>query len=253
MASPLYFPRMPGLAARKLLAEYTNMKIEDLRSRAELESDQAYYYPTAPSGQRVPTSVLDEFQNTMREVAKNFGYPEKLSPKDRRRTEWDRVVVEHILQVTPLIPAEASVQSVWSYLSLVVVPDVAFWRWPNRGNKDDYERILGYPRNVFRRLWWRAFALGPVAAEIFEDEAVAILERTAIGGNRKVARIIAETHLRELGDEGRRTLLMRDAMKRLRRLHAFISFHSLQEGEIRALVEEVFSSARSSLRIKVAG
>lgn len=248
MVSPLYFPRMPGLVARKLLADYTTMRIDDLRSRAELNSEKAYYYPTAPSGQRVPEAVLNEFQQTMREVAKHYGYPEMLSPKDRRRTEWDRKVVENILEVAPLIPAEASVESVWSYLSLVVVPDVALWRWPNRAERDDYERILGYPRNVFRRLWWRAFTFGPIATEIFEDEAVAVLERTAIGGNRTLARIIVETHLHNLGDEGRRTLLMRDAMKRLRRLHAFVSFHSLHEDEIRALVGEAFTAARSSLR-----
>jgi hypothetical protein len=43
---------------------------------------------------------------------------------------------------------------------------------------------------------------------------------------------------------------MRDAMKRIRRLHAFISFHSLHDAEIHALVDEAFTAAAASLRQK---
>jgi hypothetical protein len=162
--------------------------------------------------------------------------------------------VTHILEVAPRIHAEASVEAVWSFLSLVVAPDVAFWRWPNTPNKDDYERLLGYPRNVFRRLGWRAYTLGwgpgSVSDKIYEDVAVAILERTVISGNRTVARIVAETHMHRFTGERQRTNVMRDAMKRIRRLHAFISFHSLHDAEIHALVDEAFTAAAASLRQK---
>jgi hypothetical protein len=252
--SRFYVPRLHREAARGLLAEFSDMSIAEMQARAEFESDKSYFYPTAPMGQRATVEMLGDFQQKMREIAKNHGYPESLSPKDPRRTEFDREVVSHILEVAPLIPAAASVEAVWSFLTLVVVPDVAFWRWPNTRNRDDYERLLGYPRNVFRRLWWRAYTLGSgpgsVSDKIYEDEAVAILERTVIGGNRKVARIIAETHIRRFAGERQRTNIMRDAMKRIRRLHAFISFHSLHEAEIHALVDEAFTAAAISLRQK---
>lgn len=248
----IFFPRLHHEAARELLAEFTGMSIANVRARADLESDQSYYYPTAPAGQRASVEILRGFQQTMREIAANHGYPADLSTKDPKKTEFDREVVIHILDVAPLIPAEASVEAVWSFLSLVVAPDVAFWRWPNTREKDDYERILGYRRNVFRRLWWRAYTLGwgpdSVSAKVYEDEAVAILERTVISGNPNVARIIAETHIRRFAGERQRTNVMRDAMKRIRRLHAFISFHSLHDAEIQALVEEAFTDAAESLR-----
>lgn len=249
-----YFPRLHQEAARDLLAEFTGMSIADVRVRADFESDQSYYYPTASTAQQASVEMLRGFQQTMREIAAGHGYPADLSMKDPKRTEFDREVVTHILDVAPLIPAEASVEAVWSFLSLVVAPDVAFWRWPNTREKDDYERILGYRRNVFRRLWWRAYTLGSgpdsVSAKIYEDEAVAILERPVISGNRNVARIIAETHIHRFAGERQRTNVMRDAMKRIRRLHAFISFHSLHDAEIQALVEEAFTDAAASLRKK---
>ncbi len=150
-----------------------------------------------------------------------------------------------------MLPVEAAQEGVWSFLSLIVLPDVALWRWPNTKQRDDYERILGYPRNVFRRLWWRSYVFGTeggsVGTQIFEDEAVAILERTAIGGNRQLARTIAETHVARFGASPKRTEIMRDAMKRIRRLHAFLSYHSLSDSDVVEVVAEAFDQAEKSL------
>ena len=252
MNSPVYFPRLPKLAARQLLEEFSVFTVPELRHRAEVNLETSFFYPSAPTGQHVSTGVLEELQVKIRGIATDNGYPSDLSQKDPRKTKFDRDVVAQILDIAPLIPAEASVEDVWSFISLVLLPDVAFWRWPNSKRKEDYERILGYPRNVFRRLWWRAYILGSgpdaVSNKIYEDEAVAILERSLIGGNRQVARIIAETHIKQFAGEKQRTNVMRDAMKRIRRLHAFVSFHSIHEAEIRQLVEQAFSDAAASLR-----
>jgi Family of unknown function (DUF6339) len=251
MTNQFYFPRLQRDAARALLAEYSTMQINAVANLAALESDKSYWYPTAPSGLRATTEMIENFQTTVREIAKRHGYPTVLGLKDRARGRFDRDIVTEILSLAPLLPSEAAQESVWSFLSLVVAPDVALWRWPNSKEKDDYVRILGYPRNVFRRLWWRAFTLGvgpgSVSEKMLEDEAVAILERTSIGGNRVLVRTIAAAQIRRFEDAPKRTDLMRDVMKRIRRLHAFISFHSLSEGEISAVVEGVFDEAQASL------
>lgn len=249
--SKYYFPRLQHEAARQKLADYTDMPIGDLASRAALESEKSYWYPTAPSSQHATAEMLGDFQSMVRQIAKAYGYPTVLGEKDRRRVRFDRDVVAEILSVAPLLPAEASQEPVWSFLSLIVAPDVALWRWPNTKANDDYERILGYPRNVFRRLWWRAFTFDsgrdPVGHLLYEDEAVAILERTTIGGNRILARTIADAHIERFAKAGKRTDILRDAMKRIRRLHAFISFHSLAEDEIAVLVNEALDQAYASL------
>jgi hypothetical protein len=248
---PHYFPRLQAVAARRLLAEYSGMTPQELAPRAELMSNQCYWYPTAPTSERLEESALVAFQDEIRSIAREHGYPRVFPERDQVFGRFDRAVVQRILRLTPMMPSEAGVESVWSFLSLIVLPDVAFWRFPNRQEKDDYERILGYPRNVFRRLWWRAFTLGDGAQEpgpnVLEDEAVAILERPTIGGNLVLARAIAETHVRRFEKSPRRTEIMRDATKRIRRLHAFMVFHALTDSEVQSIVEEAFDEAARQL------
>lgn len=246
-----YFPRLQRDAARQLLQAYSGMPIDELVLYATQVSAQSYWYPTAPAGQHVSPEMLRAFQDRVRQIAGAHGYPTVLGEKDPERVSFDREVVAVILDLLPMLPAEAAQESVWSFLSLVVLPDVSLWRWPNTKEKDDYERILGYPRNVFRRLWWRAYTLGVgqggVASLMREDEAVAIMERTTIGGNLQLSRCIAQTHVSRFQSSPKRTELMRDAMKRIRRLHAFVSFHSLTDKELEDLVTQAFDDAEASL------
>lgn len=53
-----------------------------------------------------------------------------------------------------IAPAEAAAGDVWAFLALIVLPDVAHWRYPNPPG----DRVLGsdLTRHVFGRMWWRA-------------------------------------------------------------------------------------------------
>src|SRR6266487_3809562 len=95
-----------------------------------------------------------------------------------------------------------------------------------RGQRD---RLMGRPRNVFRRLWARSYALGAAASELREDKTVAILERPTPGGDVRVARAIAETHLAAISRHRSvaRTELMRQAAKRIRRISIVVTLAAL--------------------------
>jgi hypothetical protein len=152
-----------------------------------------------------------------------------------------------------IIPADAAHEGVWSFLSLVVLPDVAFWRFPNRKLRDEYDRILGRPRNVFRRLWWRCYAfgaeLGGLSSSLLEDEAVGIMERPTLGGDPRVASAVAQAHLtRVRRNPGlSRTEVMRDANKRIRRLASVITLSALDDVELGAAVGDAFDAAVAAL------
>ena len=149
-----------------------------------------------------------------------------------------------------IVPADAADEGVWSFLSLVLLPDIALWRYPNPGGKGDYERIIGRPRNVFRRLWWRAFALGPaISAKLLEDEAVAIMERPTLGGNPRIAAALAESHLRAVkaNPSVSRTELMRQVTKRLRRLSVIVTLAALKDDALKAVMAEVIAESVESL------
>lgn len=149
-----------------------------------------------------------------------------------------------------ILPADAAQEGVWSFLALILLPDVALWRWPDHNGRADYERLIGKPRNVFRRLWWRAYCLGEAnSAEVFEDEAVAIMERPTIGGDVRLARCLADNHLR-MARESRelpRTELLREVAKRIRRLSVLVTFPALADDQLEALVRQTADEALSAL------
>jgi hypothetical protein len=249
---PVYYPRLQAAAAQEMLVRYATLPVDELTALAAVESVNADWYATAPASSRVSEKALREFQSVVRSTASEYGYPSKSVATHPKRGEFDRALVGFIVDAAPMLPAEAAQQAVWSFMTLVVAPDVAFWRWRNTKGDFDFQRILGYPRNAYRRLWWRSYILGGgadgPATLLLEDEAVAIMERTSIAGNRRLAGVIAREHLDLHSARPGRDDILRDAMKRLRRLHAFTSFHSLTDLELKALVREALEEAASSFQ-----
>jgi hypothetical protein len=137
----MFFPRLQMTEAARRLAEYSSLSPAQLVSRAETSCDRQYWYPTAPVAERVPREVLEEFQREVRRIASAFGYPTTPAGRSVDVNAFDRALCGVILDLLPMIPSEAGAEGVWSHLSLVVLPDVAFWRFPNRGQREDYERI----------------------------------------------------------------------------------------------------------------
>jgi hypothetical protein len=235
----LAYPRLQRAPAAELLDELTGMSPEDRRARSATFHSRADWYPTAPA--RVDEERLRALQALIRETAAEFGHP-AVSGRSPRFTEFDRSLASQLLTHMDISPAEAAHEGVWSFLSLVLVPDVALWRFPNRDLRNDYERIIGRPRNILRRLWWRAYILGDACGELREDEAVAILERPTLGFDRRIAGTLAAIHLatvRTYPSVGR-TELLRDVTKRLRRLSVPVTLTALGDGDLEATIREQF-------------
>jgi hypothetical protein len=141
----------------------------------------------------------------------------------------------------------------WSYLSLILLPDVAAWRYPDRNRR----RFIGSDvlittsnRHVFGRLWVRAYVFGPdLFPWLIEDNFEGIFGRPAFGGDVRVAQAIAATMVRIIAE--RRVTnsqeLLRDAMKRLLRLAYIVSFAGLEGNELRDVLYEVFTASADAL------
>ena len=56
-----------------------------------------------------------------------------------------RVLHEHLA----IVPADAAHGGTWSFLTLIVLPDIAVLRFPDL----HVDRLIGTPRNVLRRTW----------------------------------------------------------------------------------------------------
>ena len=90
-----------------------------------------------------------------------------------------------------IIPADAAHDETWSFLTLVVFPDIAVLRFPDM----HVDRLIGTPRNVLRRTWYRQEVLGNLLHSadrpLGEDELVGLFERSALARNRALIRRLA--------------------------------------------------------------
>lgn len=249
----LFYPRLPEPVAGEILRELTPLTPIEIREHSATAHGSVTWYPT--STRRADSKTLRTLQRDLRDTAAQHGYPTVANRRSSAFRTFDQDISRVLFDQMAIVPADAASDDVWSFLSLVLAPDVAFWRFPNRDAREDYERLLGRPRNVFRRLWWRSFSLGPeVSAQLHEDEAVAIMERPTLGGDPRVARAVALSHLAHIAAEPDvgRTDLLREATKRIRRISVIIPLSALGAAELSDLTNEIFADALAAIR-KTAG
>jgi len=186
------YPRLPSPTAKDLVQKQAHLSVTELRLSSALSHVSSA--PAATGGHPIDAQGLERLQNGLRELADRFGFPGGLDLA--RQQQFDRECGSFLFNTMGIVPADAADEGVWSFLTLVLAPEIAPWRFPNRTE----ERLLGKPRNALRRLWMRAWILGPDLTAtpegckpLTEDEYVAIMERTRIGGSPHLARGLQET------------------------------------------------------------
>jgi hypothetical protein len=177
-----------------------------------------------------------------------FPWPLGKSP---RVAEFDRIVGRELYEGMHIVPADAASEGVWSFMTLVLLPEFGPWRFPGSGDK----RYLGVPRNVLRRTWWRAHVLGPDlggetegSPPLGEDELVQIFERPTLAANPWVARaIVATVHSVAPDIPTARSTFVRDLTRRLLRLTPLLSLDALPDDVLDELVSDLATQSRKAL------
>lgn len=240
-----YFPRLDESAAIKIIAELVGRSVSSASEMSAVSHPDTFYYPTASV--YVSEDTLRAFRQKTMDIAHDLEFPQPLN-KNRAR-ELDQRISEVLFQDLELIPAEAANAEVWNFLTLVVLPDIAKWRYPNEKKILDYNRWLGGDRNVIRKLWWREATLGhDLNSRLGEDEAVGIMERPLLGGQTHVARAMVRALLKmeeEFPNTARSELLRAGAVN-LRRYAPFMAFEFFSEDEIYRFVLDLFRSSSSA-------
>ncbi len=241
------YPRLLAEQARPLFEEYRPLPIAELTGRVAASHDSAVYVATG--GDRVSATRLKELRASVVDLAKSAGFPDD---SDRtRNAEFDLRLAALLHAEMGMVPAEAASRDVWAFLALVLLPDVAFWRYPQPPG----DRVLGtdLTRHVFGRLWWRAQLVGSsdepepygalkILGEAAFDQIYA--RRAALGGSPHMVRAILRVWqtLDLTGLNERETL--RDFLKRLLRLAPFVLFDGIEE---HALDQELRTVAHESV------
>lgn len=245
------YPRLLSEQAKPLFDEYQHLTVSELTRRVNLTHESAVYVATG--GDRVSPSRLQELREGVLDLAKQSGFPEE---SDRaRNAEFDLSLAALLHTEMGMVPAEAASRDAWAFLALVLLPDVAFWRYP----QPPKDRVLGtdLTRHVFGRLWWRAqLVRSPDAPDPYH--ALRILgeaafdqiyaRRAALGGSPHLVRAILRVwnDLDLTGINERDTL--RDFLKRLLRLAPFVLFDGIEEhaldDELHAVATEAVDAQR---------
>lgn len=258
----ILYPRLLDADAVPLFTEYRNALadghgIEYLSERASTMHLAAVYVATG--GSRATGEHLRSLRDAILALAHGAGFP-----GESRNMAWFDTQLAQLLHLrSGMVPAEAAARDVWQFLALCLLPDVAFWRYPNPPG----DRVLGtdLTRHVFGRLWWRAqlvhdpkshdpYAGLQVMGEAAFDQIYA--RRAVLGGSPALVRGILEVW-QELEKEGLlrglgQRKVLQDYLKRLLRLFPFVDFDSVQEHdrkvELRAVAQETIVACRGQQR-----
>lgn len=239
----LLFPRLPIAPARDLLASLGNLDTAALIGSAALQHASAA--PAPVGGHPASERHLRNVQEAVRAAATRFGFPAKLSGRDQ--AAFDRECASVLFATADIVPGDAASAEVWSFVSLVLLPEIPFWRFP--GGAD--ERFVGGDRNTFQRLWWRARTLGPDlsvvphgATPFGEDDFVQVMERPTVSGNERLARtfynVVLESDLARLGMT--RSVLVRRLVVQIRARRNHIAVDALTSDELTRMIRQIRDS-----------
>lgn len=246
----LLLPRLPGPSAESMLDRLLDGDALQWPGFDPTSlPDEVLYASTG--GARVDHHQLRELRQGLVSVAEEHGF----GIRDARanQAKFDAALGAWLIQQPLLRTGEALRDDVWSFVGVVMAPDVVHWRFGK-----SRERYLGGVRNTFQRLWMRARVLdrGEGAEDrwglldsLTEDALVQITERPSIGADGVLSRTLAEAWVRASVRVGRGQMedVMRLAILRLRIRNEIRSLSLLPEHELAALLDQFFDSAADAL------
>jgi hypothetical protein len=248
---------LPGETER-LFRELDGRSPEELAEMATTSTHRSVF--AATGGARATTDALAVFGGKIRRIAEGQGYPGRA--KLAQRQNFDEMVARLLHEESGMTPGEASQRQVWSFLALVLVPDVCAWRFPvNTQGHYLADRFKGtdLTRHTLGRLWTRAHVLRDPAAPENPYHLLGVLgesdldqvmaRRDSIAATPALVRAVVRAHRDDSTDtEGvpsRRVL--RDSLIRLLRLTAFMDMDALGEAALDDLVRGLRKESRARL------
>lgn len=234
-----YYPKLSDHAAKQIIEQMIGKTPSEISKLHALSHHQEYFYETY--SERVSHSQLRELRQELIAAAEAQGFPHTVFVNGHRK--FDQLAANILGQKTDLIPAEAATQEVWNFLTLVLLPDLAAWRFKNESMNHSYPRWMGGHRNTFARLWWRDATMGSALSSFLgEDEAVGIMERTNLSSNPAIARSIVRAFQKEVNKRPTvaRSEILRSCMVYIRMRFTLVDLDSFDEDQLDERISQWF-------------
>ncbi|MFE5878654.1 hypothetical protein ACFQ6H_25620 [Rhodococcus sp. NPDC056506] len=212
----------------------------------EFDHEKCYY---APLGKRTTATRRAALRDEIYQIAKEFGFPGVTHVS--MLAEYDLRITRMLHDAMPMAWSEAGSREVWSFVALVLLPDVTKWRWQHRLDVINDERWVcsDMTRHTWARLWWRHVQVEGeygVLSRIGESGLNQFFERRdTIGANPPLIRGLAK-QLDPLLDGKDDRDLIRDVARRILRQMAFIDEVALTNIELDEWIAEIVSTSVSA-------
>jgi hypothetical protein len=242
------YPRLLPSEAERLFSSLHGHGPEELSRFASVTSERTTF--SATGGTRVRRDDLRLLTTDLEKIAAECGYP---SPPDAQsRNFFDRAVGRHLHERSGMAPGEASQRQVWAFMALVLVPHLCAWRYPMAGGTYQADRFKGtdLTRHTLARAWMRAHVLhDPTAGEPYgllsllgeADIDQIMARRRALAATPQLVQAIVRVHSSadsEASGGIPSRLVLRDVLKRLLRLTAFLDLDWMSDEALRDLVRQ---------------
>lgn len=247
MIAGAVYPRLTDRAALALRDEMLGMTPEEAAEKHALDHPAAHY--AAVGGRRIKPDELRVVRKTALEAVEPWLSLSRSQQLNRgNRAEMDGPLGRALHDSMGILPSDAAHDGVWSFMALVLLPEISVARFPD----GHVNRWLGRPRNGLRRTWWRYYVLGDLTdpsedspwrhkQPLGEDELVGIFERSTIATDRRLAVALAE---RVLAYEGKdRSNFARRASRRVLADLAYTEVGILSGEELASFIEAALSVA----------
>jgi hypothetical protein len=186
--SRFVYPRLPLSFAKKRIAEIESALARNglygVEELASVEHPRAA--PVATGGRVADRARIADVRRTVMQALEPWRTQETV-PRTEVAT-YDLALGRALHESLDIVPADASHDETWNFLTLVVCPDVAVRRFPDMHN----ERMMGTQRNALRRTWFREEVIGDLQRTtdrpLGEDELVGLFERSALARNHTLVR-----------------------------------------------------------------
>jgi hypothetical protein len=184
------YPRLPLPYAEARISEIvktmTDEGISGVQALARNEHPRAA--PVATGGRVASSDYIAQVRAAVHQAVEPWWPATVARPQ---AAAFDLALGHALHEQLRIIPADAAHDETWSFLTLVVFPDVAISRFPDM----HASRLIGTRRNVLRRTWFRQEVLGDLLysadRSLGEDELVGLFERSALARNRALIRRLA--------------------------------------------------------------
>lgn len=240
------FPRLSPARAKALLAERSGLDVARLRGLSPPAMDHEKF--SATGLQRISRNDLAKLRDEVDVVAAEAGYP---GPSQAARQKFDRDVAVRLASMD-LPSGEMLRPDVWAWLAMHLFPHLVQWRFGKEDGAIAEERFLGIvQRNALGRLWLRGrvFDRGGqdsdqrwgLAKAISEDASVAILERTSLASDWRLARALGEAWLQAREDGLAADQMLRRVAIKVRIKFAYSELGILTDEGLQMFIRDLFS------------